>query len=106
MGASRPEAPSVAAIIGVIATGVLLALTAFLVYIDGSVIVVIFTTQIGTLFPVAVLYVAGVALMPWWLGRNMRAHGTSWLRTIALCAAVILGLSLLFMSFSLSAMAM
>jgi len=104
----QEQAPqwSLGTITGTLGTILLIALATLGVYFDGVLLIYVGIIQPGVVSVFAIGYVVLVVLVPLWLGRTLRAKGTTWRRIIPATAAGVVAISVLFFPVAAVALAM
>jgi hypothetical protein len=97
------SAGSIAASVG---TALLVGLAGLALYVVGTVLVYTAVIQPGAWIDLAVVYLLLALVAPLAIARKMRSSAASWRRTGAVCALVILAVSVVFFPFALLPMAM
>jgi len=97
------SAGTIAATVG---TLLLVGLATLALYVDGAVLVYLGIIQPGASTVVAIVYVAAVIATPTFAAYRLRRRSATWRRTIAICAAIVLSVSALFLPFVAAAFMM
>jgi hypothetical protein len=97
------SAGSIAASVG---TGLLVGLAGLALYVVGTVLVSTAVIQPGGWTGLAVVYLLLAVVLPIAIARKMRSSEATWRRTGAVCALVVLAVSVVFFPFALLPMAM
>jgi len=89
-----------------IGTACLLIIAAFGLYFDGVILLYVGYIQPGVPTLFAVAYISIVVAAPLLAGRRMRERDSGWRRTLAVCAFIVVAVSILFFPFATLALSM
>ena len=89
-----------------IGTACLLIIAAFGLYFDGVILLYVGYIQPGVPTLFAVAYISIVVAAPLLAGRRMRERYSGWRRTLAVCAFIVVAVSILFFPFAALALSM
>jgi hypothetical protein len=95
-GSQRHPRPSATLIAGAFAVATIVLAAALSVYMTGVGLVYVGVVSPGGPTLLALAYLGAIIFFPALVGRQMRMRWATWLHTIAVCAGIILGVSLLF----------
>lgn len=97
------SAGTIAATVG---TLLLVGLATLALFVVGAALVYLGIIQPGASTVIAVVYVVAVIATPLVVASRLRRRSATWRRTIAVCAAIVLGVSALFFPFMAAAFMM